>query len=369
MTAANFRRELNDIETPRIDIHVNSPGGDVFEGIAIMNAIRQHKAHIVITVDGLAASAASYIAVAGDELVMMPNSQLMIHDAWGICIGNSEDMARTAADLDRSSDNIAAVYAGKAGGDTADWRAAMKAETWYSAEEAVDAGLADRVDDSGSSDGESDAKNAFDLSMFAYAGRDAAPPPPRIAPRSQGAPPLPAEPGGNNTTTTKEDPMADLIQGLRERLGIQADAELDDDGLLAALDETLAEQAEDTGTPPPAAQASVTVPDGTVLLEKDQYDQLLGDAAAGREARTQQINERRTQIVDTAIKEGRIAPARKGHYLALMAADEEGTTDLLVNKLEKGAIPLELIGHTGGVDAAGDDSAYPSDWLPNRQRS
>jgi hypothetical protein len=77
---------------------------------------------------------------------MAKNSEMMIHDAWGLCVGNADDMVKMAGELDHFSDNIASIYAAKAGGDVADWRAAMQAETWYSAQEAVDAGLADRVD-------------------------------------------------------------------------------------------------------------------------------------------------------------------------------------------------------------------------------
>ncbi len=154
-----------------INVFINSPGGDVYDGIAIRNALRQHSARVVMTVDGLAASAASFIATAGDEVVMGANAEIMIHDAWTIAIGNAEDMRIVATDLDRISDNIAAMYAEKAGGDAGAWRDLMKAETWYSAEEAVAAGLADRLDT------DTLASASFDLSMFAHAGRASAPAP------------------------------------------------------------------------------------------------------------------------------------------------------------------------------------------------
>lgn len=155
-----------------IRLHVNSPGGEVFEAIAVLNALRSHEARVVAIVDGLAASAASFIACGADEVVMAKNSELMIHDAWGLCVGNAQDMRDLAEDLDRLSDNIASIYADKAGGEVSDWRAAMSRETWYSAEEAVEAGLADRVDAKAG-----EAQNRFDLSIFTYAGRAAAPEP------------------------------------------------------------------------------------------------------------------------------------------------------------------------------------------------
>lgn len=162
-------------ETTEIRLHINSPGGEVFETVTILNQLRAHPARVVAVVDGLAASAASFLAVGADETVMGQNTQLMIHDAWGLCVGNAGDMRDLADLLDRISNNIADVYAAKAGGSTEDWRTAMLAESWYSADEARHAGLADSVS------GEAvDVNAAFDLSGFRYAGRDDAPGP--IAP-------------------------------------------------------------------------------------------------------------------------------------------------------------------------------------------
>ncbi len=144
-TATNFVNDLKKIEGDEIVVRLNSPGGDVYDGVAILNALRGHKARITTVVDGLAASAASFIAMAGDEIVMSRNSELMIHDAWGMSVGNATELHKMADDLDRISNNIASIYAERAGGTPAEWRAVMQSETWYSAQEAVDAGLADRV--------------------------------------------------------------------------------------------------------------------------------------------------------------------------------------------------------------------------------
>ena len=189
VSAKEFTAALDELpeSVTTIELLINSPGGDVFEGIAILNALRRHQARVVAVVEGLAASAASLIAVGADEVVMGRNAELMIHDAWGICIGNAEDMTDMAANLGRISDNLARVYADKAGGDMEQWRAAMRAETWYSDVEAVDAGLADRVDERTVAD--DGAKARFDLSAFNYAGRAAAPsPPPKAAPEPSPAP-------------------------------------------------------------------------------------------------------------------------------------------------------------------------------------
>ena len=175
VSAKEFAKALDSLpdDTTEIRLHINSPGGEVYEGLAILNLLRNHDARVVAIIDGLAASAASFVASGADEVIMGRNTQLMIHDAWGISIGAAVDMRDMAERLDKISDNIASVYAGKAGGTVADWRAAMLAESWYDADEAVTVGLADRVE--GVADPE--AKNRFDLSVFAHEGREGAPAP------------------------------------------------------------------------------------------------------------------------------------------------------------------------------------------------
>lgn len=145
VTASDFVREIQSVQAKSITLRINSPGGDVFDGIAILNSLRQHPATVNVVIDGLAASAASFIAMAGDNVAMAPNSMLMIHEASGMVLGNSQDMSEMAALLDKTSANIANVYAQRAGGDPETWREAMRAETWYSDQEAVDAGLADEI--------------------------------------------------------------------------------------------------------------------------------------------------------------------------------------------------------------------------------
>lgn len=188
VSAASFMDEVRDITAPAIDLRLNSPGGDVFDGVAIHNVLRSHPANVTTYVDSLAASIASVIALAGDKVVMQPHSQLMIHESAGLAIGDADEMRHMADLLDRQSDNIAGIYAERAGGDVATWREAMRAETWYTAQEAVDAGLADAVAERPRQPEPGDPpENRWDLSIFNYAGRAAAPPP---APKS--APPVKA---------------------------------------------------------------------------------------------------------------------------------------------------------------------------------
>lgn len=146
LTAKAFANQLSGLSGP-LEVHINSGGGDVWDGISIKNAIEAHKGPVTTVVDGIAASIASIIAQAGNERVMMPGSMMMIHEASTIAAGNAADMAKTAEILDDVSANLAGIYARAAGGDADDWRAAMKQETWYSADQAVAAGLADRTGD------------------------------------------------------------------------------------------------------------------------------------------------------------------------------------------------------------------------------
>jgi ATP-dependent protease ClpP protease subunit len=146
ITAQDFIDQLRTVDTSTIELHINSPGGDVYDGIAIYSALIDHPATVDCHIDALAASAASFIAQAGDKVTMGRNAEMMIHDAWGLCMGNAADMREVATLLDKASDNIASIYAARAGnGGTATWRKRMEGETWYSASEAVDVGLADTV--------------------------------------------------------------------------------------------------------------------------------------------------------------------------------------------------------------------------------
>jgi ATP-dependent protease ClpP protease subunit len=126
-------------------LHINSGGGDVFDAVAIYSGLRNHKATVNVAVDGIAASAASFIAMAGDTVGIEKPARMMIHDASGLVIGNASDMRDMAELLDDVSDTIAEIYADRAGESTDTWRGRMKSETWYSAQQAVDAKLADSI--------------------------------------------------------------------------------------------------------------------------------------------------------------------------------------------------------------------------------
>ena len=195
-TAADFVAELREVNADEIEVHLNSPGGDVSDGVAIYNALVDHPADVTVVVDALAASIASVIAQAGDRVVMAPHSQMMIHDAWGLQVGNADDMREMADLLDRFSMNIAEVYAQRTGaGKAADWRETMKAEAWYSADEAVEAGLADEALKREARTSRADAK-VHALEHCRYAGRAEAPAPP-MRPAARTSAPAPIPVGGS----------------------------------------------------------------------------------------------------------------------------------------------------------------------------
>lgn len=184
VTAADFARQLSDVTSPSIHLRVNSPGGDVFDGVAIANLLRAHRATVNATVYGLAASAASFICMAADSVTMMPNSSMMIHDAMGACRGNAADMRDLADLLDKVSDNIASMYADKAGGEMAAWRDTMRGEQWYSAQEAVDAGLADHIGEPGTQ-AENRVNDKWNMSFYRFDGRQSATAPATIAAKAE----------------------------------------------------------------------------------------------------------------------------------------------------------------------------------------
>jgi ATP-dependent protease ClpP protease subunit len=172
--AQSFIAELNAIEVDTIELHVNSVGGEVYQGFAIYQAVKDHPAIVNVTVDALAASIASVIAMAGDRVTMARNAEMMIHDGHVVVAGDASELIKTVAMLDRVSNNIASVYAERSGLGTVEaWRDTMRAETWYSAEEAVEAGLADEIAPAA----KRGSRNCADLKVFNYAGRKFAPAP------------------------------------------------------------------------------------------------------------------------------------------------------------------------------------------------
>lgn len=177
VSATDFVKELAGVTASTIHLRINSPGGEVFAAQAMAQAIREKNAHVVAHVDGYAASAASFLALSADEVVISEGGFFMIHKASTLAWGNADDMKETAALLDKVDGVLVAGYAKETGQDAqqiADW---MAAETWFSAEEAVEKGFADRI-------AEASPKNAarWNLAAYAKAPKAVEPPPTETTP-------------------------------------------------------------------------------------------------------------------------------------------------------------------------------------------
>lgn len=191
VTPKQFKQELDGLgPIDELHVFINSGGGDVFAGQAIYSMIRRHTARKVVYVDGLAASIASVIAMAGDVVRIPRNAMMMVHNPWTFAYGNAADFRRAADDLDKIRESLIAAYQEKTSMDREELIALLDAETWMTAEEAVDKGFADEVEETRAVAASVDAGNLvvngqrFDLSKFRH--------PPKLAflPTHQAPPPV-----------------------------------------------------------------------------------------------------------------------------------------------------------------------------------
>lgn len=143
ITSKRIAGALRKIGSQDVVVNINSPGGDFFEGIAIYNLLREHPHKVTVKVMGLAASAASVIAMAGDEVQISEIGFLMVHNAWAVAVGNRHDMRDAADTLEPFDDAMAGLYAARAGVDKKEAAAWMDKETWFNGSQAIDNGLAD----------------------------------------------------------------------------------------------------------------------------------------------------------------------------------------------------------------------------------
>lgn len=381
VSAKSFARQLKALDVDEIILHLNTPGGDAWDGIAIYNSLKDHRARVTVVVDALAASAGSYIAQSGDVVRMNRAATMMIHDASGVAMGNAKDMADFADVLDKLSNSVAGIYASRAGGEVADWRAAMGRETWYTAAEAVEAGLADETVDE--QPAEPKARARFDLKVFAYAGRDKAPPP-RPAANVGGMPtphgPTPPGPtsAGRSTNPQKGAGMDPArLAKLREAYDLPADAPEAD---------VLAKMAADVPAPAPATQPppesggggarddalppKVTAPSAgsdAVLMDPAHLRQLQAQAARGDEAFRKMREAECDTVISQAIKDGKFPPSREEHYRLRWATDPDGTEDE-IKRLAKNTIPVSASGYTGVGDETETDMVYNA-MYPNSSKA
>ena len=205
VTAKDFAAELDKVEADEIDLRINSSGGDVFDGFAIYNLLRDHPATVRTIVDGFAASIASIIALAGDSVEVHEASVVMIHDPWGVGIGNASELRQLADVLDKTiAAPMAKIYADRMDKSVDEIRDLMESETWYTGEEAVESGFASRLIASDPPD--KDAGAARDLSGFRN--------PPAPAAGDQDDPPA----GAEGSSSDSDDQLVELM---KRRLALQ----------------------------------------------------------------------------------------------------------------------------------------------------
>lgn len=193
VAAETVARQLAGMTGP-VTLRLNSPGGDVFGGRAMASAIEAYPDRVTAIIDGYAASAASIVAVAADEIVMAPGTFLMIHNSWTFTMGDKGDHLDQAAVLEKIDRSLAETYAARGKHDAEAFARLMEAETWFTADEAIAAGLADRIADKADK-----AKAQWDLSAYR------APPP---------APPA------NDNTSEDQRARRQRMAAVRTRIGI-----------------------------------------------------------------------------------------------------------------------------------------------------
>ncbi|WP_319456876.1 MULTISPECIES: head maturation protease, ClpP-related [unclassified Mycobacterium] len=334
--------ELDD--DAELDVRINSPGGAAWDGLALANAIMRHPGKTTTNVVGLAASAASVVAMAGDNVVISKYGQMMLHNArfsamW-VTVEELAEAAKVGAKLNAS---IAAFYADRAGGTTDEWARAMKRETWYSADEAKDAGLATEIDESGKrEDIEAAALASITkaAATFKYPGRQAAP-----APTAQVE-------DGPEGPKPEEAPVA-TSKAILDALGLPEDAS--DDDVIAKIAEQAGDKPDEKTDDTPDDKvdageitelAAAAAKHGLTVIDPGTLAEMQRNSSLGAKAHAEMETTRITGAVNAAISLGKIPAARKEHFVALMRADEVGTTKLLADIPAETAVPLTELGHS-----------------------
>lgn len=363
--AAALRELPDDVAEVRVRVH--SPGGSALEGIAIMNLLANFPAKITVVVDGLAASAASVLILGGDDIVISPGSQVMIHDCSTYTYGNAAQLRSDADWIDKQSANYAEVYATR-GGTAESRREAMTHDngrgTWYTAAEAVasDVNLGDRVGkiesvtpppappsvDDWLDEDEAAAAAAFDRDVLvansdvwdAWASTTGAMP---RAPK----PPSASAVGSTETEGGTAVAFSDeQLTNLRAKLGLPETA--DEAAITAAVEAVVEESLEER----PKATA-VQVPDGMALVDSAVLKELQDGAKAGVTASQTLASQERDRAIDKALADGKIAATSREKFVEAWDKNAD-TTRAVLDALTPGLVPTAEVGHESEPNALGD---------------
>jgi ATP-dependent protease ClpP protease subunit len=351
-SARQFAEQVAGLDVAQIDLHINSPGGEYPEGVAIMNMLREHKAHVTATVDGLAASAATIVAMGADEIVAAQGSQMMVHEASGLVYGPMTDMLKMAQVLEKTNAAMASVYAGRAGGTADQWREAMSLETWYNAQEAVDAGLADRLDPKAAEDEVVAARNKWDMKVYAHAGRENAP--------------APFTPDADTPDHEEDEEMPNkYLVAAAKRAGVKDPEKFADDEKLSQAMEAAEAEAkkaaeaklkegadgkDDKDGKPGEGETVVPgkIPAGFALVDQATLADLQASGHKADEALKRIEAKERDVALDAAVAKGKIPLARREFWSGYWDKDPKGAQEALA-ALPDNLVPVATIG-TGEAD-------------------
>lgn len=375
ITAKDVRTQLDGAGD--VDVFLNSPGGDVYEGLAVMNALRAHEGAVTVFIEGMAASIASVIAVGGaDRVVARPHAELMLHHAWSGALGNADEMRKSAENLERISANLADIYADKSGMSADAVLDLMSAETWFSASEALAAGFVDAVEDARHPVEARGREPAFAkvMARFRFNGRGAAP-----APRVNNAVESPP-------STSKGEPMS-FLQKIADAVGMSPEDVRDElSGFFNAQDdevnpEPVKEEPEEEQTSEDSEEAvegvdteseddaeeeedTALTPSDSVTLDRETYEDLRAAAQHGWQAKQESEERALVAEVDRWVAEGRISAALRSKAVAAMKRDAEIARDLYGSN-PKGTIPRAEIGHGHDAKADAEENAVSVSDLDN----
>jgi len=313
-----FKKDFDKIKNKKeIKVLINSPGGSVFDGMAIYNILAAYKSKITTEIIGIAASIASVVALAGKTRNICQGSYFMIHDPSGICIGTVADMEKMAETLEKIGGQIANIYTRNSTLTKEDILQKMKDETWYTADEAIEAGLADNIVDYGEI-----AALAFDISSFHNAPENVR----ELAARKE----------------QEQKPVSDSTDG--GELGgneMPGKSEIDElKAQLAQRDEEIAELTKKL------AKVELKVEKfDLVLSEKQDLAKELADLKA------KIVKDEKEQVIEKALSEGKITPKNRTRWEEQYDRDPEGTKKLLEE--QEPVVDLS----TRGTGAGGDESS------------
>ena len=319
ITAKDFATALKEIpEDHAITVRINSPGGSVFDGYAIFNALKARSAQITTKIEGLAASMASVIALAGSKVTAAVNSIVMIHNPWSGVSGDSDDLRKMADLLDKLTGQLVGIYAAKTGLPEADVRAAMDAETWFTGAEAKEWGLVDEVTD------EIQAVASFDVSRFRNAPKALAEKPAPIAAEPQ-------QPDAIATITAERDELKAKLETVETQAAHSAEQ-------IAALKVESDQRA-----------SAIDAEKAAHALTKAQLD----------ESRAELLRRDAEIAVGSAIASGRLAETARAEFVALFIADAaKAKTILAALPVARGNAPVPPESKTEATTDAAIYSEY-----------